>query len=239
MLKLAYEGAFPGGIWSTGSIVHLAMLAYVSGFVLKNQIALRLLVLAGSFAYIAYYYLHPAEPLWGAIFASAMIIAAGAIGLARIFYGRMRIAIPADELAIFDAMNGLTPGEFRRLMAAGETVRADAPARLTSEGVAPDHVFFLSSGEAAATKAARRFRIGEAQFIGEIGYVLGVPASATVEVSPGAVYVRWEKARLARHLTRSPELKRAFDALLSRDMANKVASSVQIDRAVPPAADAA
>lgn len=230
MTILDYLGVDPdAGLFTTGNLVHLAMLGYVVGFVLKNQIALRLLVLAATFLYIAYYYYHPAEPLWGAIFASLMILAANLTGLGRILYGRLRIAIPPDQLAIFDAMARLHPGEFRRLMRLGAVRKADEETLLTTEGETPGRIFFVSEGETTATKSGESFRIPAKHFIGEVGFVLGAPASASVTVSKGAVFVEWDKARLRAALVRNAELERAFEALLSQDMAVKVAAGVQFD----------
>ena len=68
-------------VWDTETLVTIAIVGYVLGFLFKSQITLRMLVLVASLFYIAYYYYHPAEPLWGAIWGSVLIIVANLIGL--------------------------------------------------------------------------------------------------------------------------------------------------------------
>ena len=221
------------GLLSTGTLVHIAMLGYVAGFILKNQIGLRSLVLFATCFYIAYYYYHPETPLWGAIFASLMILLANLIGLSRILYGRMKLAMPADQVAIYDAMAGLQPGEFRKLMSLGEVRTTERETRLTTEGETPDHLYFIAEGAPVAEKGGRRFDVPPRHFIGEISFVLGTAATATVRLPAGGRYVMWDKDKLRRAFARSPELERGFEALLSRDMASKVSTSVQIERLHP------
>ena len=45
----------------------------------------------------------------------------------------------------------------------------------------------------------------------------------------GGVYVSWDVARLTRLCARRPALRQALDALISRDLACKVATGVQTE----------
>jgi CRP-like cAMP-binding protein len=62
-------------------------------------------------------------------------------------------------------------------------------------------------------------------FIGEIAWLLGTPATATVQVSPGMRYVEWDTAHLRTLLTRSPDLRISFEGMLNRDLAGKLGKS--------------
>jgi len=121
--------------FETGYLVHLAMLGYVSGFLFKDQILLRILVLIGTVFYIAYYYFHPAEPLWGAIYTSLLIIAANLIGLTRLIYSRLPFAIRPEHAPIRKVLPGLEPGEFRLLMKQGALKHAEAEITLAQANV--------------------------------------------------------------------------------------------------------
>ncbi|MEM8751554.1 MAG: cyclic nucleotide-binding domain-containing protein [Pseudomonadota bacterium] len=210
-------------------LVYAAMLLYVAGFVLKDQILLRAFILTGTGFYIAYYYVAPESPLWAAIYASLAIGAANVIGFVRLVYGRMRMGIPESHRAIFAAMGGLRPGEFRRLMRLGEYCETEASETLTREGRTPDWLYFIVKGEVVATKGPARFVIPPDHFVGEISFYLGRPATACVAMPKGGAYVRWDRARLRRAMARSFELERAVEALLTRDMAGKVAAGVRIE----------
>ena len=214
--------------FDTGYLVHIAMLGYVLGFLFRDQIILRLLVLVGTVLYIAYYYFHPAEPLWGAIYASLLIGAATLIGLFRVVYNRLQIGISAQHWPIFETLKGLEPGEFRRLIRIGEVRQCDEVLELTREGETPENLYFIMSGDAEVEKGDRIFPIGSGEFVGEISFVMNAPASATVRLPAGGVFVQWPQDALRAEVRRCPQLQAAFEALIGRDMARKIAVGVRI-----------
>ncbi|MGB0508019.1 MAG: cyclic nucleotide-binding domain-containing protein [Pikeienuella sp.] len=215
--------------FETGYLVHLAMLGYVAGFLFKDQIILRVLVLVGTFFYIAYYYAHPAEPLWGAIYASLMIIAANLIGLMRLVYSRLPVAIRPEHAPIRKELPGLEPGEFRALMRQGALKKAETDTVLTTANVPLSDLYFILEGEPVGEKDGISFQIKPGEFVGEVGFMLGGPASATVTLPSGGVYMRWDTPKLRRMINERPQLARAFEALIGRDMARKVAGSIRIE----------
>lgn len=225
-------------IWDTGYLVHLAMLGYVLGFLFRDQVILRLLVLSGTCFYISYYYFHPAEPLWGAIFASVAIGSATLIGLLRVIYSRLEIGISAQHWPIFETLKGLEPGEFRRLIRIGEVVREEAPVQLTEDGVRAEHLYFIISGDAEGEKSGNRFPLSSGEFVGEIGFIMDAPASATVRLPNGGVFVRWPVDALRREGERCPKLQAAFEALIGRDMARKFSQGVRLPAVERPLASA-
>ena len=86
-----------------------------------------------------------------------------------------------------------------------------------------DRLYFVLDGEIALEKSGKRIAIEPGIFIGEVAFLLGRPASATVIVGPGARYVVWETGHLRRLLLRAPSLSIALSSALNRDMATKVA----------------
>lgn len=68
-----------------GWIVVLAAATQAVAQLFRRQVALRTLLLTGNLLYITYYALVADEPLWPAILSTAMIVAGGVIGLARLF----------------------------------------------------------------------------------------------------------------------------------------------------------
>lgn len=211
-------------VWDTETLVTLAILGYVLGFVFKSQIFLRLLVLIATIFYILYYYYHPDEPLWGAIYGSFLIMGANLIGLARILYSRLPIGIPANHWPIFKALEGLEPGEFRQLMNLGSMQFAADKVKLTQESTEVESLYFAISGDLNGDKGGREFKMYAGEFIGEVSFMLGGMATATVSIEKGGIYYEWPKDRLRKVLQSQPRLSQAFEALIGRDMAKKVAS---------------
>lgn len=224
-------------VWDTEVLVTLAVLSYVLGFVFKSQIILRLLVLGGTLFYIAYYYYHPEDPLWAAIYGSFLILGANLIGLARLMYSRLAIGIPADQWPIFKALEGLEPGEFRQLMRLGSMKFAEQTVQLTEERSEVESLYFAISGDVTGDKGGHRFKMYAGEFIGEVSFMLGGVATATVSIEKGGVYYEWRKDRLRKVLEGQPRLSQAFEALIGRDMAKKVASGYRAEELKVHSAD--
>ena len=216
--------------WDIGLFVHLATLGYVLGFLFKNQLILRVLVLLATIFYIIYYYAYPAEPLWGAILGSVLIMAANITGTVRLLFDQLPFRIHPSHLKIFNSLKGLEPGEFRRLMKFAELETTKVNIILTQKGVKADFLYFVIKGIPRATKGDDFFSLPSSRFIGEVGFVLDCPASATVVLPKGATYVRWERGRLINTLEKYPRMKQAFEAQIGRDMACKLAISEPRDK---------
>ena len=213
--------------WDTALLAYLATMLQVLGFLFRQQIILRLLVLGGSAAYVSFYYFHPAQPLWDAIIGSSLIGLANAIGLAMLIYSRMPMGMSDQERHVYDALGGLEPGLFRKLMSAGRLRDTRAAVQLTCQGQRADTLCYVLQGRPQVRKDDVAFRIGDRVFIGELGYMMDSPASATVDLPQGGIFVEWDRHRLKRLCARSPSVRVALDALISRDMAGKVYNSVQ------------
>ena len=210
--------------WNVGLFVHIATLGYVLGFLFKNQITLRLLVLVATVSYIVYYYAFPEEPLWGAIFGSILIMCANLTGLARLLYDRLPLRIDPRFLQIYKSLPELEPGEFRRLMKIGKLLQADAPVALTERGIKPEYLYYIIEGKTVASKGREAFELPSSRFIGEVSFVLNGPATAKVVLQKGS-YVRWNRKALEKELERNPKFQHAFESLIGRDLARKVAVS--------------
>jgi len=215
-----------GFSFDIGLIVHLATLGYVLGFLLKNQLLLRLLVFISSFIYIIYYYFYPETPLWGAILGSCLIIVANIIGTTLLVYDRFPFSIDKEHIPIFNSLKGVAPGEFRRLIKSAENNQAAQEVTLTEELKSPTHLYYLLNSEATADKSGQQFTIPQERFVGEISFILkGNKATATVTVKEGAKYLSWEKNALEALLLKEPNLQQAFEAMIARDMASKLSTS--------------
>lgn len=205
------------------NIVHLGALLYCVGFLCRDQILLRAFIIAGDIIYVLYFFFAPEVPLWGGIFWSGVFTLVNVWMITRIVTDRTRFRMSADEDRLHRLLDPLTPGEFRRLMKLGRWHSAEGPTVLTEEDKPLDRLYFVLDGGIAIDKAGARFTIAPGTFIGEVGFVLRQPASATVTVDPGARYVTWESGALRRLLLRAPELGVALGAVFNKDMAAKVA----------------
>ncbi len=212
--------------------VYLAMLAYTAGLLFRDQFFLRILVMVGASCDAIYYYFYPATPLWDAMLGSTLIFSATLFGLVRLLIDQTPRLIGTHHDA-FKCFHAMMPGDFRRLMRFGERHRAEHPVQLTEAGRIPPHLWLIVSGKVMVTKGSSSFEIAGPTFIGEIAFMTGEPASATVEALPGAHYVTWRTGDLRRLLEKHERLATAFSATMARDMAKKVAASAQHNDMTP------
>ncbi len=209
----------------TGLLVHLGALLQLLGLLNRNQLCLRLLVLLGSMAYIAYYYAYPDRPLWGAIFWSSVLGAANILGIGRILWERTVWRRTGDEGHLLKVFDTLTRGQLRRLMRPARWRVAATRTLIVEEGQPVGNLYFVLDGQIEIVKAGRAFSLDPRVFIGEIAFLLNTKASASVYLQPGTRYIEWSAAELRRALARNPCLGQAMHRLFNKHLAGKVANS--------------
>ena len=108
-------------------------------------------------------------------------------------------------------------------MQAGTWVLAAQRTQITTQDEVPHELYFVLDGNITIDKSGRKFVVKPGVFIGEVSWLLDTPASASVLVESNAKYVAWDALGLRKIFTRNPALRIAFEGLMNRDMAKKVA----------------
>jgi hypothetical protein len=203
-------------------LVHLGATCQLAGFLMRDQLKLRLLLLAGGMLYILYYLLQPGAPLWEAAFWSGLMAAVNVGMIVVIARSRRKTPLTDDALRLHGFFTGVEPGDFRQLMALAATARADAPARLTTLGEKPDRLFHVTDGEVEIAREDGLIRRSAPLFIGELGYLLDRPANATVTLLPGGRALAWNSVQLRALAARRAPIGQALERALNRDLAAKL-----------------
>lgn len=204
-------------------LVMSAGVIYIFAFLIINQIALRSILLVGSAFYIWYYAIVADEPLWAAIITNVGISGANVVGLAILLFRNSKISIPRQHADIYPAFSLLPPGDFRTLMGLCTRRVVAEETQMTREGAPVETLYFVLNGQTTACKRGESFKLPEKIFIGEVGYLTGDGASATTTLAAGSEILEWDVARLRRKAKRNVRFNLALDALISKDLAAKVA----------------
>lgn len=212
------------GAW-VAALVYVAFAFDVFGFLARDELMLRLLMLIASGFYLLYYFLVADTPLWDAIYTNGALAAVNLAMIVVVVLERTTFAMTAETAALFRMFPLLSPGQFRRLIRACDEIEAPGTEVLVRQGERPDSLYFIIDGSVDVTKDGRATTIGGGVFIGEIAFLTHVPATATVSVAPGTRYLRWRVDDLGRAMRRSPSLKTALLGHLNLDLARKVAQS--------------
>ncbi|MEM8554939.1 MAG: cyclic nucleotide-binding domain-containing protein [Pseudomonadota bacterium] len=204
---------------------HLALLLYVLGFLAKDSLVLRGLVLVGTFFYVVYYGTVVDEPLWEAIVGSCAIMAANIYSAIRIIRERSTVGMSQDQLELFAVFNTMNPGNFRRIMSDARVLKVTEDSQILEKGAPVEHLYFIRAGEAVLSRNGKSSTIGPGHFIGELAFLSGAPATASVSVTKGSEVIAWDRTKLHRRMERSPEISNAVLALFNRDLVGKLSVS--------------
>lgn len=206
-------------------LIHVAALISVAAMTCRDQIILRGLLVVSTILYIAYYFFVPEVLLWDAIFWTSINMLVNVIVMSQLIIARTQFRMTPDERRLFAAFGSLSPGEFRALMKIGQWRRAESTMILVREGAPVDRIYYVLDGTPRITKGGHSFNARPQAFVGEIGFLRQIPATATVTVEAGALYVEWPAKSLTALKIRRPMIKIALDALLAADMAAKMSEA--------------
>jgi hypothetical protein len=195
------------------------------GFLCRNQLWLRTWAIIGNLCFILYYVLVSDVPLWTAMVSSGLIIAANVWMMNKILADRRMFRLTAEEMMLFARLPELTPGQFKLLLADAEWTESKVPTRLTVEGKSPEALHFVLEGKAEVERDGKRFDIGPNCFVGELAFLRGSPATATVHTKLGALHVSWPQEKLRILMKNHDGINRAISSLMSKDLAEKVAKT--------------
>jgi hypothetical protein len=210
------------------ALFHVSNLMAFLAFLLRDQLQLRLLMAVSFFLQGLYYYSIPGGPLVDPLFWKIVSFAANLGMIVLVFGGKLDFGMPQDLRGLFDKIKVLSPGEFRRLIAPSTRVQgADTP--ILVEGEQPTQLYFLLKGEAKIVKRGQTTSLSPGVFLGEIAFLNGTPASATVMLPLAAECVAWDSKALRQLLQRDNAINIAMRGVFNSDLAAKLATSLPID----------
>jgi hypothetical protein len=208
-------------------LFHVSNLMAFLAFLLRDQLQLRLLMAISLFLQGLYYYTIPGGPFYDPLFWKIVSLAANILMIVLVFGGRIDFGIPADVRELFNKIAVLTPGQFRKLLkSATRTKETEVP--LLIEGQAVHQLHYLLKGSASIAKGKTRNEISSGVFLGEVAFLNGTKASATVRLKPGAECVSWDSQTLKSMMQKDKALDIAMRGVFNHDLAAKVAASVPL-----------
>ncbi len=208
-------------------LFHVSNLMAVLAFLLRDQLQLRLLMAVSFFLQGLYYFCIPGGPFFDPLFWKVVTFVTNSLMIGLMFGGRLDFGIPADLRSLFEKISVLSPGQFRKLIKSS-TRSLDTHQPLLVEGQRPDKLHYLLKGHASISKGQSRHTITSGMFLGEIAFLNGAVASATVQLQDGAECVTWDSQTLKAMMQKDKSLDIAMRGIFNHDLAAKVASSMPL-----------
>lgn len=203
---------------------HIASLLTVAAYILKDILWLRLLTILSCFAGIAFNYFVPATPLWTVIYWNVLFAVINIVQVAIIIKERSGVHFSEEEKELHETLfKNFAPFEFMKLMRIGKWLEAKQGQLLATEKQPIDSVMLIYNGLVAVeTNGKEVAKLKDGNFIGEVTFMTGGAATATVRALQPTRYIAWPKEAIKQLLNRNPSMRFAMQALLSTDLSKKL-----------------
>jgi hypothetical protein len=201
---------------------HLASILTMAAYLLKDILWLRLLTILSCFAGIAFNYFEPATRTmiyWNVLFAIINIVQ-----VAIIIKQRSSVHFTEEEKELHDTLfKNFAPFEFMKLMRVGKWLEAKQGEILATEQKPIDRIMLIYNGLVGVeSKGKEVAKLKDGNFIGEVSFIAGGAATATVRALRPTRYVAWPKEAIKKLLNRNPSMRFAMQAMLSTDLTKKL-----------------
>lgn len=203
---------------------HIASLLTVAAYVLKDILWLRLLTILSCFAGIAFNYFVPATPLWTAINWNILFAVINVVQVAIIIKERSGVHFSEEEKELHDTLfKHFAPFEFMKLLRIGKWSTAKKGEVLAVEQQPIDRVMLIYNGRVSVELQGKEVaQLKDGNFIGEMSFITGGVATATVKAVEPTRYLSWPKKEIENLLKRNPGMRSPMQGMLSTDLSKKL-----------------
>jgi CRP-like cAMP-binding protein len=205
-------------------IGHTSFALTALSFYLRDILLLRALAIVSGLVGMVYNYFVPGGPLWLVLFWLAVFISINTVRIVGIFAERRAVSFTDDEAELYETIfRSLSPVEFMKLMRIATWRTADPGFAFTEQGQPLEGLKLLFNGEVAIERDGKEVDRGhDGAMIGEISFIQGGAATATVTAALPCRYIFWPIADLQKLLARNPTLDIAMKHVFSMDLSKKL-----------------
>jgi hypothetical protein len=203
---------------------HVASVLTMAAYLLKDILWLRLLTILSCFAGIAFNFIVPSTPLWTVIYWNILFAGINIVQVAVIIKQRSSVHFTDEEKELHDTLfKNFAPFEFMKLMRIGKWLEAKQGDILATEQKPIDSVMLIYNGLVGVESNGKEVaKLKDGNFIGEVSFITGGAATATVRALQSTRYVSWPKEAISQLLNRNPSMRFAMQAMLSTDLSKKL-----------------
>ncbi len=202
---------------------HLAYLLIALSYWLTNIYWLRVAAVAGLIVEFFYFYGAGGHMQVG-MFWNAVFVAINLFHLALLTRDRLSLRLPQQDAPLLrEALSGLDDSQIARLIKAADWKDCSPGEVLTRQDAPVDALYFLCRGRAnVEVNGSFVTYLEKGSFIGEIAYLTGNPATATVTIEEPSRLLAFSKMRMAKVVAADDQISGIVYQLLGRDLAMKM-----------------
>lgn len=203
------------------AFVHVANVLFLASYSVRDVLWLRLLTIVAIATLIPYYV---ANGLMPPIYWNAVFIAINLAQVWRLILERRPVTLTDEQHRLHRlAFGSLRQREFLRLLQSGAWRDVPAGTTLVEQGTAVGEMIVISEGTLAVVcngEPLTELRPG--QFVGEMSYLTGAAAGASVSTACDTRLVAWDQGTLKGFLDKNTDLRAALQSILGADLVSKL-----------------
>jgi CRP-like cAMP-binding protein len=202
---------------------HISYTLIAISYWLTDMFWLRVVAMVGLSMEILYFYYSGGDLRTG-IGWDVIFIAINGYQLYQLVKDRYTLRLPeADRELLRNVMKGMNDFQIARLLAVGDFVDLPSGTVLATEQKDLDRLFFMCSGKANVTIGGRGIsHLVPGNFVGEVAFLTGKPATATVIAETDVRTVSFSKEKLNQFIAGESEVASLIYQLLGRELADKM-----------------
>jgi hypothetical protein len=202
---------------------HISYTLIAISYWLTDMFWLRVVAMVGLSMEIMYFYFSGGDLRTG-IGWDIVFIAINAYQLYQLVKDRYTLRLPeADRELLRSVMKGLNDFQIARLLSVGDFVDVAPGTVLATEQRDLERLVFMCSGMAKVTIGGREIaKLIPGNFVGEVAFLTGKPATATVIAETDLRTVSFPKDKLNEFMAGESEVAGLIYQLLGRELAAKM-----------------
>lgn len=203
---------------------HAASILTGIAYLVKDILWLRVLTVLACVAGIIFNYAFFPTPLWVVIYWNILFLVINLVQIAIIMKERREVSFTDEEQEIYETLfQSFAPFEFMKLLRVGKWLDAKKGQILAFEKRQLDDVMLIYNGLVKVEADGQTLaQLKDGSFIGEMSYITGGHATATVRAIEPTRYLSWSKKDLSKLLNRNPSMRFAMQTVLSTDLTKKL-----------------
>lgn len=203
---------------------HFSFALIAVSYAVRDMLVLRAISVASGFVGLFYNYYLPGGPLWLAIIWVSLFMFINGARIVGIYTENRSVSFNEDEKELYQTtFQEFSPVEFMKLMRLANWKEIPQDDFIAKEGEEFESLKLLYNGEVIINKDGKEIaRARDGAMIGEISFLQGGNATATVQAAQPCRCVVWPKEELQSLLKRNPAMDVAMKHVFSMDLTRKL-----------------
>ncbi|MFK5977829.1 MAG: cyclic nucleotide-binding domain-containing protein [Rhizobiaceae bacterium] len=208
---------------------HVAYVLLIVSMLMRNMRWLRIFAICAGSVSAVYYW---AQADYVSVFWESIFTLVNVIQLFYIAIENSRGRFSKDERYFIETcLPGLERAQARRFMKLGAWTQVSDETILISEDTCPQRLKFVVDGVAKVTRKSKHLgKVSRGDFLGEMSYLTGQSASASVIAETTMRYLAFDRDVLKEHLTKNPEVRFALESSFNRNLVEKLVKTNDLVR---------